>query len=337
MNDSISDLFTPALAGLFTDERVRAIEDGRDDGAAAWSELDALGFTDALVPAAMGGPGLPLPQACALLVAAGRHGVNPPFGETMVARSLLRRAGAAPDDAPIALGIAASASDDIVCRDVPGARIARHVLVEWRGEWLLLPVAEADLAPGTWRRHASATLRWPSPARAVARMPREGAGATEWCAVVHAAGMAGAMQRVLDLSVRYANDRRQFSRPIGQFQAVQQDLAVVAEQVASAGVAARIGWASADEPDALLAATAKLRACEAAQRVATLAHAVHGAIGITEEHMLGVFTARLHEARQAGPGERACAEMLGRALLRGEQGFADFMRGALAPALVAEA
>lgn len=337
MNDSISDLFARSLAQLCTDERIRAIESGADDGTALWAELEALGFTDALVSVEHGGAGLSLAQAGALLASAGRCGLSHPFGETMAARALLRSAGGTPDNAPIALAKATPGrGQSLVCRDLPSARLARHVLAEWRDEWLLLPVAAAFCEPGSWRPHTSATLTWDSAAAAVFRMPLQGAGADAWCNAIHAALMAGAMERVLDLSVRYANDRRQFGRAIGQFQAVQQDLAVLAEQAGSSALAARIGCADAREPDALLAATAMLRASEAAQRVATLAHAVHGAIGITEEHVLGVFTSRLHEARGAGLGERSCAELLGRALFKSGSSFADFMRAALAPLPVVE-
>lgn len=333
MDDSISDLFARSLATMCTDGRIRAIESGADDGAALWADIEALGFTDALVATRHDGAGLALAQVGALFFAAGRAGLSHPFGETMVARAVLRELGHKPDAAPIALARAAAISGDaILCREVPGANMASHVLVQWRDEWLLLAAADAVREPGTYRRRASATLQWESPRQATLRAPVEGVGADEWCNAVHAAAMAGAMERVLDLSVRYANDRRQFGRVIAQFQAVQQDLAVLAEQAGSAAVASRIGCASATmRPDPLLAATAKLRASEAALRVATAAHAVHGAIGITEEHVLGVFTARLHEARATGMGERACAERIGRSLLQRPLGFCDFVRAALAP------
>ncbi|MDT4826909.1 Crotonobetainyl-CoA dehydrogenase [compost metagenome] len=146
--------------------------------------------------------------------------------------------------------------------------------------------------------------------------------------------MAGAMERVLELTVLYAGDRRQFGKAIGQFQAVQQDLAVLAEQASSTATAARIGCAGGTPlPQPLLAAVAKLRACEAAAQVAAIAHAVHGAIGVTEEHMLGVFTARLHEWRAAPGTERACADTLGRAVLAdGAASISRFVAAHLAPA-----
>ena len=335
MTDSISEQFERALAELCTDERIRAIEAGAD-GSSLWEEVDSLGFTDALVPAGLGGAGLALAQCGPLFAAAGRAGLNHPFGETMVARALLAGAGHEAGKDCIALARAVlGPSDAVTCREVPGAKLAGHVLVECRGEWLLLPVAAARQQPGTYRPHASATLQWPSAGQAVFRWPTGSESAEAFCNAVHAAAMAGAMERVLDLSVRYANDRRQFGRAIGQFQAVQQDLAVLAEQAGSAALAARMGCAAPGlGPDPLFAATAKLRASEAALQVARLAHAVHGAIGITEEHVLGVFTTRLHEWRSAGATEGACAERIGTALLQSGQGFVDFMRTALAPAPV---
>jgi alkylation response protein AidB-like acyl-CoA dehydrogenase len=85
---------------------------------------------------------------------------------------------------------------------------------------------------------------------------------------------------------------------------------------------------------ALLAATAKLRACEAARSVCAIAHAVFGAIGITEEHVLGLYTRRLHEWRAAPGTETQCARLLGQALLAQPDGLFDFVRLRLsAPAL----
>jgi hypothetical protein len=56
-------------------------------------------------------------------------------------------------------------------------------------------------------------------------------------ALFRAAQMAGAMEAALALSTRYANDRIQFGRPIAKFQAIQQQLALLAEQAAAASVA----------------------------------------------------------------------------------------------------
>ena len=49
--------------------------------------------------------------------------------------------------------------------------------------------------------------------------------------VVRAVETAGALEAVLDMSVRYANERVAFERPIAKFQAVQHNLARLAGEV----------------------------------------------------------------------------------------------------------
>ena len=333
MTESISDEFRRALAHLCTDERVRAAESGQD-AQALWEAVDALGYTDALVAGEHGGADLSLSDAGELANAIGYAGLAHPFGETMLARALVAHAGGHANRGAIALARAQPAQDGaIVCREVSGARLARHVLVEAGEEWLLMPCDAAAASAGRFRPHASASLRWASPDQAVLRFARGTESAETLCSAVHAAAMAGAMLRVLELTVRYVGDRRQFGKAIGQFQAVQQDLAVLAEEANSAATAARIGCAGGTPlPQALLAAVAKLRACEAARQVIAIAHALHGAIGVTEEHMLGVFTARLHEWRLAPGTERACADILGRAVLAdGAASISRFVVARLAP------
>src|SRR5258707_162769 len=87
-------------------------------------------------------------------------------------------------------------------------------------------------------------------------------------ALFRAAQMAGALEAALELAVTYANDRVQFGRPIGKFQAIQQQLAIAAEQVAAAGVAVASAASSIRDGDIeFAAAAAKLRVGEAASKV----------------------------------------------------------------------
>src|SRR5262249_26990917 len=60
-------------------------------------------------------------------------------------------------------------------------------------------------------------------------------------ALARATMMSGALERALDLGVTYAQERVQFGRPISKFQAVQQNLAVLAGQTAAAVAAANLG------------------------------------------------------------------------------------------------
>jgi acetyl-CoA C-acetyltransferase len=333
MNDSLLEGFERPLLALCTDERLRQTEGGA--GAhGVWEEIDRLGYIDMLVPEACGGAGMALDDAFPLLFAAGRAGLSQPFGETMVARALLALAGQEAGRGAIALATAVTQDGAVVCRETPGAALAQHVLASMEGDWLLLPADRAHRRAGRYRRHASASLAWHSVREAIFRFDGAGADAESVCNALHAAGMAGAMARVLALTVDYARDRRQFGKPIAQFQAIQQELAVLAAQVSSAALGARMGCMSGGIlPDPLLAASAKLRACEAAARVCAIAHAVHGAIGITEEHVLGIFTARLHEWRATAGTEECCAAMLGQALLADrERTLFDFARERLTPA-----
>lgn len=337
MTDSLMEPFERALADLCADEQVRRSESG-EAADAQWAAIDALGYTDVLVSTEQGGAGLSLTDAFPLFFAAGQAGLSHPFAETAIARAILAGAGHAHNGECIAMAAALPQADGaVVCREVPGAALAQQVLVAWRGEWLLMPRALAQSTPGAWRPQASATLRWPSAKLAVRRLPVGDADVVAICNAAHAAGMAGAMARVQAMSIAYVNDRQQFGRAISQFQAMQQELSVLAEQASAATFGARLGCASDTHlPHSLLAATAKLRCSEAASRVAAIAHAVHGAIGITEELALGLFTRRLHEWRACAGTEAGCATLLGHALFAHETGagqeILDFVRLELAPA-----
>ncbi len=106
--------------------------------------------------------------------------------------------------------------------------------------------------------------------------------------------MAGALESILEQSVRYANERIQFGRPIGKFQAIQQDLAVLSTHVAASSVAADYASFCMDKGDPDFAiAVAKSRIDDAISIGAGIAHQVHGAIGFTYEHGLHFATRRL--------------------------------------------
>jgi alkylation response protein AidB-like acyl-CoA dehydrogenase len=103
-----------------------------------------------------------------------------------------------------------------------------------------------------------------------------------WGAALHAALLAGAMSRSFELALQYANDRSQFGRSMGKFQAVQHQLALMAEHVAAARMAAASAFAFGRTVPVLLnAAIAKARTNEAVIEVAAIAHAIHGAISVT--------------------------------------------------------
>jgi acyl-CoA dehydrogenase len=148
-----------------------------------------------------------------------------------------------------------------------------------------------------------ATLSWP----AAAADARPVAGAHDLQALqacVCAAQLAGALTSVFQRTLQYANDRQQFGRPIGRFQAIQHQLSVISEHTFAARMAAQVGCVGDGiVPQRLRVAVAKARTSEAALEVASLAHSIHGAIGFTEAFDLQLFTRRLHLWRQAAGSE----------------------------------
>jgi acyl-CoA dehydrogenase len=172
-----------------------------------------------------------------------------------------------------------------------------------------------------------------------ARVPaRDFAMAPEWLDAValRAAGaaaavmtMAGAIGALLDMTTRYCGERVQFGRPLAKFQAVQQQLAILAEQSAAASGAADIATRAFGQGiDINQVAAAKARAGEAAGKAAAIAHQLHGAIGFTEEHRLHFYSRLLWALRDECGHEEEWRLRLGKSLLA--EGAAD-----LWPALAA--
>ena len=132
-------------------------------------------------------------------------------------------------------------------------------------------------------------------------------------ALVRSAQMAGGLDYLLRQASQYATERRQFGKPIGSFQVIQQNLAVLAGHTAAAGTAAANAFRAADRGDAAFEiAVAKVRVGEAAGIGAQIAHQVHGAIGFTDEHRLQQFTRRLWSWRDDFGTEAQWAVRLGR-------------------------
>ena len=139
---------------------------------------------------------------------------------------------------------------------------------------------------------------------------------------------AGALEAILDMTVRYANERVAFERPIAKFQAVQHNLARLAGEVSAAMTAAYSAAdaiARADTFDDVIfleATAAKIRSAEAAQEGAAIAHQVHGAIGFTNEHILHRYTLRMLGWRDDFGNESYWAAALGnRIAARGADEF----------------
>ena len=146
-------------------------------------------------------------------------------------------------------------------------------------------------------------------------------------AVLAAAEIAGLAETMLKMSLSYANDRVQFGKPIGKLQVIQQQLAIMGEQVLMTRMAAQIGCSQGLRPTRAVAAVAKQVASVAVPQIAAIAHAVHGAIGITEEYDLHLYSRRIHALRLADGSESYWAGILGVARLQADgDSSVDFIR-----------
>ena len=319
-NDMFADAARDVLADQCTPQVVRAIEAGGRSAAATaalWEQLEATGLADALLSEDDGGAGLGLTQVFGVLEQCGAHALPLPLGETMVARALLVQAGGARPAGSIALARGERLSDGgLRCALVRTGQMVQSVLVQAGGEWRLLGTEGAQASPQALALDAA--LAWSATQVQAAPVVAVDAAhdlRTLQAAVV-AAQMAGALKAVFDRTLQYANERQQFGRPIGKFQAIQHQLAVMSEHVFAARMAAQLGCSGAGVvPDRLRVATAKARCSEAALVVSELAHAIHGAIGFTAEYDLQLFTRRLHAWRQTAGSEAYWHSVAGEALL----------------------
>jgi len=301
------DPFARLVEDVCTPAAIRAIEEG-GDAAAMWNAFVESGFLDALVSEDAGGAGLSLAEAAPLIALLGGRAVPVPVGDTMVARALLAAAGQEIPDGPIALATGAG--------PVPFGMVAEYTLSGSPAEPQL---GEAHTRPtGVYHDvdgHAAGL---------------QGSALRPVAAVLRALLISGAAGRVLEMTVQYANERSQFGKPIGKQQAVQQQLSILAEQAVAARIAAAIGARGGLlELPLRDAAIAKHGASLAAGQISAIAHAVHGAIGISEEYDLQLLTRRLHGWRLADGSESYWAGMLG--ALRMETSTlstADFIRAA---------
>lgn len=128
----------------------------------------------------------------------------------------------------------------------------------------------------------------------------------QWGAAAKCAEMVGGARRVLDMTLQYAHEREQFGQPIGAFQAVQHHCANMAvDVIGSRLIAYEAIWRLDEGLDAVEeVAMAKAWTSDAYQRVCTLGHQVHGAIGFTKEYDLQLFTRHAKAAELAfGDGD----------------------------------
>ncbi len=327
-----------AAARIFADlADSQTINRAKDDGwkAPLWRALTEAGLPLAWVPEQLGGSGARLDDGFAVLGAAGRFALAAPLAETLIAGWLLARAGL---QAPAGVMTVAPArpldritlgSDGTLggrAIGVPFAADAQHIAVLADDTVALVAAKDCRIDEGrTPAGDASNVVTFERVKPLASAKASKGFDTLSLMlmgAVVRSVQTAGALETVLALSVAYANERVAFERKIGKFQAVQQNLARLAGEVAAAlavsgSAADALAQSGAfDEALFLEAASAKIRCAEAATEGAAIAHQVFGAIGFTKEHVLHRFTTRMLAWRDDFGNESWWAAELGKRVAR---------------------
>jgi alkylation response protein AidB-like acyl-CoA dehydrogenase len=268
------DLEPTADQLALVDELRRAL-----DGNASWDALVDMGVLALPLPEEEGGVGLGWTDAVLAFQALGRACAEVPFVTTAAATAVGLAdgvTGLVPDDAPALVEHLERLDCLLVLTDGGVRRVPLPVAGARPVERPLDPGTPVHLVDGAL---AGDTVGDADVARTLAR---------------HAALLAAAMQAGLglaavDLATAYAQQRQQFGRPIGSFQALKHLLAdaVVGLEVARAAVDAAA--VMEDERDPRVergVAAARIVASEAAARATRACVQVHGGMGYTWE--LGV-------------------------------------------------
>jgi len=280
-----------------------------------WAALADAGLPLSWVPEDCDGSGASLADGFSVAGSAGRFAVPVPLVETMLAGWLLAQAGlpspagkmtvapARPQDR-VAINADGSLSGRV--RGVPFASEAAHIAVIAQGakgySIALVEIPACRIEAGeSLGSDASNTVTFDN-VRPLSSKPAS-PGTTPASlmlmgATVRSLQIAGALETMLDITVRYSNERVAFEKQISKFQAVQHNLARLAGEVAAAVAAAGsaadaiANGLSFDDAVFLEAASAKVRCAEAAEKGTAIAHQVHGAIGFSMEHILHRYTLR---------------------------------------------
>ena len=324
------------LRALLADTTERVLGDKPD-----WAKVEEAGLAKVLVPESDGGFGGNWEDALIVIRACGYHAVPLPVAGAILGALLCSDAGLQVPQGAFTL-----------CEQTQGAVTNGSFRGEhWRAPFGMHCAHIAGILGDEVIIAARSTAKDAEEVRNLADepfasfffadVPAAAARAPHWdymkvyhyTILMHAALMAGALQAALDLSVQYTRERQQFGKPLASFQAIQQQLAVFAEETAAAGaaVAAAFRWAVKDgsaadaakfrePPFEVLAA--KLRANQAARVATGIAHQVHGAMGFTAEYRLQHLTRRLWAWSSEFGNERYCADLIGaRIAERGAENF----------------
>jgi len=306
--DELEQLLSDSATRLFKDHGEIALAKADIFDQSYWAKIKELGFPYVLLSEENGGVGGSWSYAKTILHPAGLYSTSLPISEAMLALHLLESAGLEATGELVLAGVSYSKLNCVddgfkftgLVKAVPWGRYANQIVTtaefNQQAYVLLLDSKAASITQnsnlaGEPRDHLSfdnTTVQAAISTSAAAQ------NLQSYAALLRLAQVVGALENALQMSVDYANERKQFGRVIAKFQAVQQQLAIVSSEIAAVSCAIRAAFDAADAGHAeFQIAAAKLRANETIGKTTATAHQVFAAIGFTWEHTLRLSTQRL--------------------------------------------
>ncbi|MDX2356960.1 acyl-CoA dehydrogenase [Dietzia sp. PP-33] len=272
-----------------------------DPGTAVWSRVAETGVAALLVTEESGGAGASAVEAVVALEVLGRHAVPGPVVESVMVAPRIAAAlrETTPDIAgELAGGALASVAVPGVSPFAPDAHVAAHL-------WVADDDAVFTGTAGDGRRSVDRARTVFTPQRGERVASASTVDLVNHGALGTAAQLMGLGQAMLDMSVDYAKQRSQYGKVIGQYQALKHQLAEVAIAIE---MARPLLWAGAlavagnpDDPHAAArdVSAARVAVADAAHLSARTALQIHGAIGYTLEHDLGLWLTKTRALQSA--------------------------------------
>lgn len=299
------DMFRDTVREIFSDEcSAEAIRDSWDsaDGRVRglWTTLAEVGVLAIMAPTEAGGLGMDEVALVRVLEEAGYGAVPEPLVEHLAVAVPALAAGGAADllDAAISgestctVALAAGGPNivDPVAADLVVAEHSGSLLAVDRAALTVAPKESIDRS----RRLAEISF---DPGAATLLAGADVALASDRAVLGTAAQCVGVARRLLDITVEYVKERRQFGKPVGSYQAVKHHLANVRLGIEfCAPLVYRAAWSVAHCDDAAVrgrdVSMAKATAADAVDRSCRAALQCHGAIGYTYEYDLQIWLKR---------------------------------------------
>ena len=331
--DEQQQLIKDTLDRLLTDLCPPEVIEKSEEGVFAselWQALTETGLTTASIASEAGGAGGDAGDSLLVIREAARYCAPVPLSEHFIAASLLAEHGTSigADATTVASGNFHLKGDNHLTGIAEAVAFAR-----WCGQVVLVATSEAGLK----LCRVSLDDARIEPESNIAGEPRDTVSidtvirvddiyeanktVNEQLQLLGAATrsmmMAGALDSILEMSVQYSLERSQFGRPISKFQAIQQQLAVLAGQVSASMMASHAIWMSFADQNSMDIAIGKARIGESVSACTEIAHQVHGAMGFTREHSLNYRTRRLWCWREEYGNERIWQARIGQHFIAG--------------------